>query len=97
MVYLPTTPLSPTTLGDDIPTDSKRGGPSEPVLDPPRLNRQSVVQSDHHDPVVGNQIALATNQILIQSLQLQSNSESSSRISHESVRSFHSIQDPKRI
>jgi hypothetical protein len=92
MVYLPTTPLSPA-LGDDIPTDSQRGGPSEPDLDPPRLNRQSLVQSHHDDPVA-NQIAFATNQNLIQSPQ----SNSSPRIlSHESVRLFHSIEDPERI
>jgi hypothetical protein len=81
MVYLPS-PRSPAPESGDPSTDSQRG-PSEPDRVPPRLNGQSVVQSHHDDPVA-NQIAPATDQHQNQIQSLQSNS--SPRISHESVR-----------
>jgi hypothetical protein len=78
MVYLPT-PLSPAPESREMPTTDSHRGPSEPV--PSRLNGQSLVQSHHDDPDA-NQIALATNQNQIQTVQ----SHSSPRISCESVR-----------
>ncbi|KAF8499822.1 hypothetical protein F5888DRAFT_1685881 [Russula emetica] len=77
MVYLPT-PFSPALQPE--------GGPSEPVLVPPRLNRQSLVQSHHDDPdLVANQIALATDQNQNQ-IQQSLQSDSSPRTSHESIK-----------
>jgi hypothetical protein len=81
MVYLPT-PLS--LESSNLPAYSQRG-PSEPVLIP----------LVHHDDPVANQIGLATNQNqnLIQSLQ----SNSSQRISSESVRPSILFSSPERI
>ena len=81
MVYFPSPP-SPAPKSGDLATDSQRG-PSEPEFASPRLNGQSAVQSHHDDPVA-NQIAPARNQNQNQIQSLQSNS--SPRISHESVR-----------
>ena len=83
----PTPPTPPPSLSP--PTADSQRGPSEPVLVPQRPNRQSDVQS-HHDDLVANQIALATNQNLI-------NNDSSPRISCESVRLFTTLSSPERI